>query len=165
MSRTTTRSLAASAAAPAQRAERAVPGRATWWIATGLALAGVLVAGYLITVHYTGQAAFCSGVGGCETVNSSPYAVLFGIPVAAYGFATYLAVAACSLWQARHPSPVLTWPALVAFGLAVVGVLFSAWLTYLELFVIHAICPWCVTSAAIVTLLAGVTGKGVWSTS
>jgi uncharacterized membrane protein len=164
MSRTTTPSLTATHA-PARAAELAAPGRATWWIATGLALAGALVAGYLITVHYTGQAAFCSGVGGCETVNSSPYSVLFGVPVAAYGFATYLVVAACSLWQARHPSPVLTWPALVAFGLAVVGVLFSAWLTYLELFVIHAICPWCVTSAVIVTLLAAVTGRGVWSAS
>ena len=118
-----------------------------------VALLGVAVAGYLTYVHYAGLEPFCAGGGqGCERVQSSSYAELAGIPVAVLGLAGYLAIAA-ALLVAGEPAR------LAAAGLAVSGFGFSAYLTYLELFVIDAICQWCVASAVLLTLLAGLT---VW---
>ena len=118
-----------------------------------LALVGLFVALYL-TMYKTGMIGVitCS-IGSCETVNTSRWSTLLGLPVAAWGLGFYitaLAVAIASLqdrWvDERAPSVVLV-------ALSGWGVLFSAWLTYLELFVIHAICMWCVISAIIVTLI------------
>jgi uncharacterized membrane protein len=111
-------------------------------------LAGVGVAGYLTYVHYAGLQPFCAGGGhGCERVQSSVYARLGGIPVAVIGLAGYLAIAA-ALIAPGEPAR------LAAAGLAVIGFGFSAYLTALELFVIDAICQWCVASAALLTALA-----------
>jgi uncharacterized membrane protein len=116
-------------------------------------LAGVGVAGYLTYVHYAGLQPFCAGDGhGCERVQSSSYALLGGIPVALLGLAGYLAIAAALLAPGERAR-------LAAAALAVSGFGFSAYLSYLELFVIDAICQWCVASAALLTLLSVVT---VW---
>ncbi|HEX5503039.1 MAG TPA: vitamin K epoxide reductase family protein [Thermomicrobiales bacterium] len=115
-----------------------------------LAALGVALAGYLTWVHYSGALALCAGAGGCETVQASRYAVVAGIPVALLGLLMYLALLALAVWV------VLTGAALAAyalFGLALTGTLYSAYLTYLEVAVIRAICPWCVTSAALVMAL------------
>jgi uncharacterized membrane protein len=112
------------------------------------ALLGIGVAGYLTYVHYAGLQPFCAGGGhGCERVQSSVYARLGGIPVAVIGLAGYLAIAA-ALIAPGEPAR------LAAAGLAVIGFGFSAYLTALELFVIDAICQWCVASAALLTALA-----------
>jgi uncharacterized membrane protein len=112
---------------------------------------GVCVAGYLTYVHYAGLEPFCAGGGhGCERVQSSSYAKLGGIPVAVLGLGGYLAIAAALLAPGERAR-------LAAAGLAVVGAGFSAYLTYLELFVIDAICQWCVASAVLLTLLAVLT--------
>jgi uncharacterized membrane protein len=86
-------------------------------------------------------------------VQTSQYAVLFGVPVAFYGVVGYLAILAVAL-VALRPAALLEpkWSQLLV-GLATVGVLFTAYLTYLELFVIHAICRWCVGSALIITAI------------
>jgi uncharacterized membrane protein len=118
-----------------------------------LALVGCFVALYL-WLHQIGVGGELKcGTGACETVQTSPWAEQFGIPVAFYGvmgYAAILAVALVGLQQAwlgrRGPSVLLA-------ALATGGVLFSGWLTYLELFVIHAICRWCVGSAVIMTLI------------
>jgi uncharacterized membrane protein len=112
-----------------------------------LGLAGVEIAGYLTYVHYAGLHPICGISHGCETVQTSSYASLFGIPVAVLGGVTYvLILISLRLPDARGllPRYVLT---LVGFG-------FSAYLTYRELFTIHAICSWCVSSAVVFTLLA-----------
>jgi uncharacterized membrane protein len=112
---------------------------------------GVCVAGYLTYVHYAGLEPFCAGGGhGCERVQSSSYAKLGGIPVAVLGLAGYLAIAAALLAPGERAR-------LAAAALAVTGAGFSAYLTYLELFVIDAICQWCVASAVLLTLLAVLT--------
>jgi uncharacterized membrane protein len=119
-----------------------------------LSLVGLLVALYLtlFKLGVIGQLA-CSGLGSCETVQTSRWAVFLGLPVAAWGagfYALTLALALAGLqprWADARSIP-LALAALSAWGVA-----FSAWLTALELFVIHAICLWCVTSAVIVTLL------------
>jgi uncharacterized membrane protein len=114
---------------------------------------GVGVAAYLTYVHYAGLQPFCAGgSGGCERVQSSSYARLAGIPVAVLGLAVYLAIGVALSAAGERAR-------LAAAALAVTGFGFSAYLTYLELFVIHAICQWCVASAALLTMLAVLT---VW---
>jgi uncharacterized membrane protein len=114
-------------------------------------LAGVGVASYLTYVHYAGLQPFCAGGGhGCERVQSSSYARLGGIPVALLGLVGYLAIAAALLAPGERAR-------LAAAALAVSGFGFSAYLTYLELFVIDAICQWCVASAVLLTLLSVIT--------
>ena len=111
-----------------------------------LSVVGAAIAGYLTWVHYAELQPFCVGGGGaCERVQSSPYAKLAGMPVAVVGLAGYIAVLT---------SLALADRSVTAF-LALVGAGFSAYLTYLEVAVIHAICQWCVASAAVMTVLAG----------
>jgi uncharacterized membrane protein len=114
---------------------------------------GLGVAAYLTYVHYAGLQPFCAGgSGGCERVQSSTYARLAGVPVAVLGLAGYLAIAVALSAAGERAR-------LAAAALAVAGFGFSAYLTYLELFVIHAICQWCVASAVLLTMLAVLT---VW---
>jgi len=118
-----------------------------------LALVGLFVALYLwLHVLGFGGPIKC-GTGGCDTVQTSPWAVFLGLPVAFYGVVGYSAIFVVAL-VALRPAALLErkWDILLV-GLATAGVLFTAYLTYLELFVIHAICRWCVGSAVIITAL------------
>ena len=119
-----------------------------------LALVGLFVALYLwLHALGFGGAIKCGASGGCETVQTSQWAVFLGFPVALYGVVGYLAVLIVALVSLR-PAALIErkWNVmLVVLGTA--GVAFTAYLTYLELFVIHAICRWCVGSAMIITLL------------
>ena len=119
--------------------------------ATGvLALAGVAIAGYLNWIHYAGLDAVCvGGSGGCERVQSSPWAELAGIPVAVLGLAAYATILASLALPEHAGRTVAAFVSLVGFG-------FSAWLTYVELVKIDAICQWCVASAVVMTALAAV---------
>lgn len=117
-----------------------------------LALVGALVALYLTLFKVGVIGELVCNVGSCERVNTSRWAMFLGFPVAAWGLATYvllLVLALASVQQEAVERPI-AW-ALVA--LSGWSVLFSAWLTSKELFVIHAICIWCVTSATIMTLI------------
>jgi uncharacterized membrane protein len=116
-----------------------------------VSLAGLAVAGYLTYVHYAGLRPLClSGGGGCETVQTSDYAKLGGVPVALLGLLGYGAILGSVLLPDDIGVPA-------GAGLALIGFGFSAYLTYRELFSIHAICEWCVTSAVLMTLLAIIT--------
>lgn len=120
--------------------------------ALAIAALGVAVAGYLTYVHYAGLKPFCAGGGGgCERVQSSSYASLGAIPVAVLGLAGYVAITIALLVAGERAR-------LAAAALAVSGFGFSAYLTYLELFVVRAICQWCVASAVLLTVLAVLTG-------
>jgi len=118
-----------------------------------LALVGLFVALYL-WLHALGFGGpIKCGTGECETVQTSPWAVLLGLPVAFYGVVGYCALLVVSLVALRPAAlPERKWN-VVLVGLASVGVLFTVYLTYLELFVIHAICRWCVGSAIIITAI------------
>jgi uncharacterized membrane protein len=93
----------------------------------------------------------CLGNGGCSTVNASPYSEIYGIPVAAVGLIGYLAIIG-SLILENFSSFFEDNGPLLEFGMGLVGVVYSAYLTYLELYVIHAVCPFCVASAITITL-------------
>ena len=117
-----------------------------------LAVAGIGVATYIAIAESGGGAPKCiAGGGGCETVAESSYAHLAGINVAVIGIAGYVLLLVTALWpgDVGRFGGFLT--ALIGFG-------FSAYLTYLELFVIDAICQWCVASAVLMTLALAVAG-------
>ena len=122
-------------------------------IVAALALAGIFVSLYL-TLYKLGIIGELScSIGSCETVNTSRWSRFLGMPVAAWGLLFYLdvfAVAVISTLPRFEDERALS---VVLVAEAAVGVVFSAWLTYLELGVIHAICIWCVTSAVIVTVI------------
>ena len=119
-----------------------------------LGLLGLAIAGYLTYVHYADVEPLCGGGGGCEKVQNSEHAELAGVPVAVIGLAGYLAILG-SLWLRGEVGRLAT-----AF-LALVGFGFSAYLTYLELFEIDAICQWCVASALVMSAIAVLAGLRV----
>ena len=108
-----------------------------------LAATGLLISAYLTWVHYARAAPVCvGGSGGCETVQSSRYAAILGVPVSVVGLGGYASL----LFSAMLRGEVGVY---LGFLIALVGTLFSAYLTYLEVFVIHAVCQWCVASATV----------------
>lgn len=118
-----------------------------------IALVGFFLALYLTLYKIGIMGELACAVGSCERVQSSRYAVFLGLPVAAWGLGFYgltFALALAGLQPAYERARIIP-RALVA--LSGWGLLFSAWLTYLELFVIKGICMWCVISAALVVLL------------
>ena len=122
-------------------------------IIAALALIGAFVALYLTLYKMGAIGHLACGLGGCERVNTSKWAIFAGAPVAAWGLAFYVATFVVALigtspsWADRREISYL----LAAMSL--IGVAFSAWLTYLELYMIDAICKYCVTSALIVTAI------------
>ena len=122
--------------------------RALRIVTAALAVAGAGIAGYLTWVHYSGLEPVCvGGGGGCEQVQASRWAELAGMPVALLGLVAYLAILASLGLPDELSRAAATFVSLVGFG-------FSAWLTYVELFEIEAICQWCVASAVVMTALA-----------
>ena len=120
-----------------------------------LAVVGVAISGYLTWVHYADAEALCLASGGCEKVQQSRYSELAGVPVAVLGLAGYLAILG-TLALRGDTGRLLT--AFLAFG----GVAFTAYLTYVELFEIEAVCQWCVASAVVITIIAVLAGIRVW---
>jgi uncharacterized membrane protein len=125
------------------------------WI-TLLSVLGIGVSGYLTYIHYSGDPILCGGSNSCELVNSSRFAFIGPlpgvgfIPVAALGLGAYITILVLSLIKSDENR---LWPAQLIFGFSLMGVLFQAYLSYIELFVLHAICYWCVGSQIIVLLI------------
>lgn len=112
-----------------------------------LTVVGLGVASYLTYVHYAGIKPVCTAGGSCLKVQTSIYATLAGVPVALIGLLGYVTIMGSLL----APENETTRFATAAF--TVIGFGFSAYLTYRELFSIHAICEWCASSAVIMTAL------------
>jgi uncharacterized membrane protein len=124
-------------------------------VGAALALAGLLVSLYLWLWKIGALGVLACGDGGCETVQLSEYAMLFGLPVAFYGVVGYAAMLAVCLTGLHGRPTERAWPTAALLALSGGGVAFSAYLTYLEAAVIHAWCRWCIVSAVIVTLVFG----------
>jgi uncharacterized membrane protein len=112
-----------------------------------LAVIGLAVASYLTYVHYAGINPACTAGESCVKVQTSQWSKLGGVPVALIGLIGYISIVASLLVPDREESRLAT------LGLTLVGFGFSAYLTYRELFSIHAICEWCASSAVILTVL------------
>ena len=115
-----------------------------------LALVGLGIASYLTYVHYEDIHPVCGLGGDCVKVQTSEWSKLAGIPVAVLGLVAYATILVSLFVPGEQALIAGALTALVGFG-------FSAYLTYRELFTIDAICPWCVASAIVMTLLAVVT--------
>jgi uncharacterized membrane protein len=118
--------------------------------AIGVALAGLGIATYLTVVHYAGGEPVCAVAHGCAVVQTSEYSELAGVPVALLGVLGYLGLLAA---LARDGE---AWRTAAAF-LSLAGLGFSAWLTYVEIGILDAICIWCVGSAVCMALLTVLT--------
>jgi len=122
-----------------------------------VAAIGTLVSAYLTWVHYSGNLALCIGVGGCEAVQNSRFSVVGPVPIALIGLAGFIAMLAVALLRLRDDAPA--WSDTALFALSLAATLYVAYLTYIELFVLGAVCPWCVmvaVCAAVVLALVSV---------
>lgn len=117
-----------------------------------LVVIGLIVSVYMTIYKATSNDALCLGSGDCSTVNASRYSEVYGIPVAAIGLIGFLAILAVLLLENRQEFLRKNGNLLV-FGMSLVGVLYTAYLTYLEIFVIRAICPFCVFAAVTITIV------------
>jgi uncharacterized membrane protein len=113
----------------------------------GLAIAGLGVAIYLTVIHYAGINPACTAGQACIKVQTSQWSKLAGVPVALIGLLGYIAILGSLLVREREETRLAT------LGLTLTGFVFSAYLTYRELFSIHAVCEWCASSAVILTVL------------
>ena len=118
-----------------------------------LALVGVLVSTYLYLYKLGLLGAIACGTGGCETVQLSEYSRFLGIEVPLIGLLGYLAILGVALVGIQPKWESARWPARALLVLTSGGVAFTIYLTWIELFVLHAICRWCVGSAVIIVLL------------
>jgi uncharacterized membrane protein len=116
-------------------------------VMTVLAVIGLGVAAYLTYIHYAGINPACTAGQSCIKVQTSVWSKVGGVPVALLGLIGYVGILGTLLAPDREETRLAT------LGLSLIGVAFSAYLTYRELFSIHAICEWCVSSAVILTLL------------
>ena len=141
-------------------------GFAGWlWAPVPLSALGVLVSTYLSVKRFTGGSLVCSRWAECDTVNNSVYAKIYGVPVAFLGLAGYLVLLGLALATLQAEGTAQRRLLGLGFLLALGGVAFSAYLTYLELYVIEAVCTWCVISAVLITVLAIVGGINLCRTS
>ena len=121
-----------------------------------LALTGLFVSAYLWLYSVGAMGAIACGVGSCELVQTSPYAYLFGVPVSGFGVVGYAAILGLALAGTRTAWAEGRGGRRFAIALATVagaGFAFSTYLTYVELFVLRAICMWCVISYALITAI------------
>ncbi|TAK32488.1 MAG: vitamin K epoxide reductase family protein [Chloroflexota bacterium] len=108
------------------------------WAIPVLSVLGAAISGYLSYVKLFGGEVLCTGVGGCETVQSSAYAQILGVPVALLGLLGMLALLALSLWRLRSEESAQLM-ALPIFGISLFSIMFAGYLFYVELFVLQAI--------------------------
>lgn len=118
-----------------------------------MSLLGLFVAAYLYLYKIGRIGALACGAGGCETVQTSEWARFGGVEVALIGVVGYALLLAVAIAAIQTAPSGRRWPVDLLAALAAGGVLFTAYLTYLELFVIRAICRWCVGSAAIIVTI------------
>ncbi len=129
-------------------------GRWPSWVVPFLTIIGFVVAAYLSYIEFTQSEAFCGPVGDCNTVQQSPYAVLFNIlPIGVVGMLGYLVIGINWLIQQYAAGIWKNYAAIILWVLAAFGTVFSIYLTFLEPFVIGATCAWCITSSILMTMI------------
>jgi uncharacterized membrane protein len=121
-------------------------------IAVILTIAGLLVSIYMTIYKFTDNEKMCIGSGGCSVVNSSRYSEVSGIPVAVLGVTGYSAILAVLLLERKNKFFEQN-GTMLFFGLSITGFLFTVWLIYVEIALIKALCPFCLTSQAVMTVI------------
>jgi len=121
-------------------------------LAIMLAIIGLLVSIYMTIYKITSNDSMCIGSGDCKTVNASRYAEVYGIPVAVLGVAGYAAILAV-LFLERRPGFFEQNGSMLFFGLSLTGFLFTLYLIFVEVALIKAYCPFCITSQTVMTII------------
>lgn len=125
----------------------------TTLIALIAAVIGALDSVYLSWVKLSHNETLCApGLGDCFTVNTSRYSEIYGIPIALFGLGAYLLIIAILLFESRSEF-LQENGSMALFGISLIGVLYSAYLSYLEAYVILAWCPYCVLSAIMILII------------
>jgi uncharacterized membrane protein len=117
-----------------------------------LTIIGLLVSIYMTIYKITSNDSMCIGSGDCKTVNASRYAEVYGIPVAVLGVAGYSAILAVLLLE-RKPGFFQQNGTMLFFGLSLTGFLFTLYLIFVEVALIRAYCPFCITSQTVMTII------------
>ncbi len=124
---------------------------------------GLGASGYLTYTHFANTELYCGGWSDCSYVQASSYALIMGIPVALIGFVAYLVMLGIAIATFWYLDEERSYTALqILFGLAAAGMLYSAYLTYIEAFVLHAYCLYCLTSAVSITMMTILLAVEVW---
>ena len=121
-------------------------------VSVGFAILGLLVSIYMTIYKLTDNASMCIGNGGCSVVNNSIYAEVHGVPVAVIGMIGYAALLAVFYLETRG-GYFNENGTLLLFGMALTGFLFTVWLIYVEIALIKALCPFCLTSQISMTII------------
>ena len=121
-------------------------------ISVFLVVIGLIVSIYMTIYKATSNDALCLGSGDCSTVNASRYSEVYGIPVATVGIAGYFAILLVFWYERRDKFFEKNGP-MLSFGLALTGFLFTVYLIYVEFAILHAFCPFCLTSQAAMTII------------
>jgi len=121
-------------------------------VSIALVVLGLLVSIYMVIYKVTSNNAMCLGSGDCSTVNASRYSEVNGIPVAVFGVIGYAAILATLLMEMRTAF-FRNNSTLLIFGMALTGFLFTIWLIYVEIILIKALCPFCITSQIAMTII------------
>lgn len=109
-------------------------------------------------MHYSGSLALCVGVGDCEVVQTSRYSMVGDIPVALLGLAGMLGILVLAVARVRYRDGQID---IVLFAMSLAATVYVAYLSYVELFVLHAICPWCVSVAICSVLIFALVARDV----
>ena len=121
-------------------------------VSVALVILGLLVSIYMTIYKVTSNDSMCLGSGDCSTVNASRYSEVNGIPVAVFGMIGYLAILAVHYFENRNRFFKQN-GTLMIFGMALTGFIFTVWLVYVEVALLKAICPFCVTSQVTMTII------------
>jgi len=121
-------------------------------ITIALAILGLLVSIYMTIYKITSNDNMCLGSGDCSTVNASRYAEVNGIPVALIGVVGYATIIGIH-WLDQKNEFFEANGSMILFGISLIGFLFTLWLIYVEIALIKALCPFCVTSQITMTII------------
>jgi len=121
-------------------------------VMVALSVLGLLVAIYMTIFKLTNNESMCIGSGGCSIVNASGYSAVYGIPVALFGVVGYLSILAL-LYLETKPGFFQANGSMLLFAVTLAGFLFTVWLVYVEVALIKAYCPFCITSQISMTLI------------
>ena len=119
-------------------------------ITVAITILGLLVSIYMTIYKFTSNDAMCVGSGDCHTVNASKYSEVNGIPVAVLGVVGYTALLGIS-WIERKPGFFKDNGSMIFFGISLLGFFFTLWLVYVEVVLLKAYCPFCITSQVSMT--------------
>jgi len=145
------------------RATGGLSGTLSWVGLAVLGLPGSAVAAYLTYSHWADRPTVCGGIGDCELVQTSEYSDIAGVPVALLGLLYFVAMAFLALARIRWMPDGLEWVQPAALSMALAATAFVAYLTYVELFVLEAICVWCMALAALTVASLALTVWGLFS--